>query len=171
MSDLDYDGTKGSNVDLFGNTDESEYEDPLIRTTYKQYKQMKGATAARRVILQTSDSSGCDGDDRCITLPRVSSGSKDATAAKRPRRPLAQQNTRYLAPSQLKRVKVTHGTENVRKVAIQGQSAQASVTSKTRVAPETHTSTSENHTLKELGKTNDLLLKLLSRMKRTEERV
>ena len=78
-----------------------------------------------------------------------------------------------MAPPQPKMMKMTARTENVSKDPKQTQIIQASASnSQARHAPESQSRTVvENHTLKELQKTNELLSQLIGRMKKTEERV
>ena len=69
MSGEEYDG-EGSGQELFGESDENDCEEQPI-LTYKQYRM--SSTMAKRVILQTSDSSDNDDDNnRHKKQPRVS---------------------------------------------------------------------------------------------------
>ena len=167
-----------SDQELFSEREESDYEELPVRT-YREYK-MSG-DMAKRVVLQTSDSSD-DDENQHNTQPSVSfytKARKDAAAKVRP--PLAalvpqnSENVSRQAPPQPKRMKPTAGVKNMKQVfrpTNQISTIPSSNKSSERHATESHAhATGENHTLKELKKTNELLVQLVDRMKKTERRV
>ena len=138
-------------------------------------------SAAKCIILQTSDSSDDDENTRQpAQVPFLVTGQElagqDTTTTIRPnaRSPLASsvpQNTNNstsskTVPQQAKRVKRTAGIENMKQVPGQTHQVPIAASGSKSTATERH---AENHTLCELQKTNELLVHLVGRMKKTKQ--
>lgn len=177
MSDQEQHNSEGSE-ELFSVEEEDAYDGELPVLTYRQY--LKSGNTAKRVILQTSDSSDDDDNWPTTQQPRVSTGRelarKDTTALRRNERQalasLAPQNSNNGASGKTvpprKKMRRTAGIENMGQAG-QNQTHQVSIASKS-AATESHAPV-ENDTLHEIQKTNELLMQLVGRMKKTEQRV
>ena len=159
-----------SDQELFSEREESDYEERPV-STYKKYK--KSGSMAKCVVLQTSDSS----DDENFHRTQASAlfytkARKDAAAAKA-RTPLATLVSRTTGNRKVpppKKMMPTTAVESMKQSNLTSQIPNTSTSKSSKQPTESHTHPSgENQTLKELQKTNELLVLLVGRIKKTEQ--
>ena len=163
MDDYEEYTGEGSGQDLFGTSESDDEQERIL--SYAEYTGL--TTKPRYAVLQTSDSSDDDEDQRKKQLPLRSGKSPRADT----RLPLTssvsmrkQGSSSSKPPQQTNRAKLKEVNANINQ-----ESRHTISTSETR--SHSPTATVEGQTLKELEKTNMLLGKLVDRMKKMEERV